>query len=108
MVAEFVFVCDDTSKPPLAPLYRGLYRVLRLSEMYFVLQFGDKSDSVSVKPVISSTPVTPEVPIPRGHPWLVPASIPLLLDPTRLLKKKVFFSVPVPAMKLHKNPQQTV
>ena len=54
---EFVFVCDKAAKPPLFPLYRGLYRVLRRSKKFFVLQIGDKSDSVSVdrlKPVISS------------------------------------------------------
>ena len=28
MEAEYVFVQDDTSKPPLSPLYRGPYLVL--------------------------------------------------------------------------------
>ena len=63
--AEFVFVRDDASKPPLSPLYRGPYRVLRPSEKFFVLQIGEKSDSVSVdrlKPVFSSSPVVPSTP----------------------------------------------
>ena len=65
MDVEFVFVIYDALKPPLSPLYRGPYQVLRRSEKYFVLQIGDKSDSVSVdrlKPVISSVPVVPAVP----------------------------------------------
>ena len=37
LTAEFVFVLDDTSKPPLAPLYRGLYKVLRRCEKVFIL-----------------------------------------------------------------------
>ena len=47
MDAEFVFVRNDASKPPLSPLYRGPYQVFRRSENFFVLQIGDKSDSVS-------------------------------------------------------------
>ena len=61
LTAEFVFIHEDISKPPLAPLYRGPYKVLMRSEKFFVLQVGDKSDSVSVdrlKPVISLVPVT--------------------------------------------------
>ena len=46
--AEFVFVQDDASKPPLSPLYRGPYRVIRQTEKFFVLQVSHKSDSVSV------------------------------------------------------------
>ena len=69
MEAEYLFVQDDASKPPLSPLYRGPYLVLRHSEKFFVLQIGDKSDSVSVdrlKPVFSSVPVVPGVPPVRG------------------------------------------
>ena len=44
MDAEFVFVRDDASKPPLSLLYRGPYRVLRRSEKFFFIQIGDKSD----------------------------------------------------------------
>ena len=55
--AEFVFVSDDASKLPLPPVFGG----------FFVLQIGDKSDSLSLdrlKPVISAVPVTPAVPPP--------------------------------------------
>ena len=69
LIADFVFVCHDASKPPLSPLYRGLYRVLHRSEKYFIFQIGDKSDSVSedrLKPVFSSDPVVPAEPPLRG------------------------------------------
>ena len=62
---DFFFVHDDASKSPLSPLSRGPYRVLRQSEKFFVLQIGDKTNSVSVdrlKPVFSSTPVVPAKP----------------------------------------------
>ena len=66
MLVEFVFVRDDASKLLLALLNRGPpYRVLRLSDKFFVLQIGDKSDSVSVdrlKPVYSTVPLDPAVP----------------------------------------------
>ena len=71
VLQEYVFVCDDASKPPLSPLYRGPYLVLRRSEKFFVLQIGDKKDVVSVdrlKPVFSSNPVVPGVPPVRGRP----------------------------------------
>ena len=67
LLAELVFVRDDTSKLSLALLYRGPYRVLRWSDTFFVLQNGEKSDSVSVdrlKPVYSTVSVDPAVPSP--------------------------------------------
>ena len=105
-----IHVCtDDASKPPLSPLYRGPYKVLRRSEKFFVPQIRDKSDSVSVdrlKPVTSATPVTPAVHPPRGH--LVLASITRPPDPVSLPVKKVRFEVRVPATKLRQNPHWTV
>ena len=95
MDAEFVFVRDDASKPPLSLLYRGPYCVLRRSEKFFVIQIGDKSDSVSVdrlKPVISSVPVVPGVPPVCGRPRLKPASNPGPPVQDRPLVKKVTFS----------------
>ena len=65
LTAEFVFVRDDASKPPLSPLYRGPYKVLKKFEIFFILQIGNKSDSVSVdrlKAVFSSVPMTPAAP----------------------------------------------
>ena len=121
--AEFVFLRDNASKPPLSPLYRGPYRVVRCLEKFFVLQIGDKSDSVSVdrlKPVFSSIPVVPAAPPLRGRPCLVPALVPRPLgpcpepvlfpgppDPDCPPVKKVRFS-PVPATQLLRNPHQMV
>ena len=99
--AEFVFVRDDAFKPPLAPLYRGPYKVLKHCEKFFVLQVGDKSDSVSVdrlKPVFPSVPVT----------HAVPASVTKSPVPVRLQKMKVPFFVPGPARQLHWNPRRTI
>ena len=42
---EFVFVREDAVTPPLSQLYRGPYRVLKISDKFFVLQIGDKEDS---------------------------------------------------------------
>ena len=118
MEAEFVFVRDDAWKPLLSLLYRGPYRVLRRSETFFVIQIGDKSDSVSVdmlKPVISSVPVVSGVPPVRGWPCLKPASIPGPSAQDRLPSKKETFSPvknvrfsPVPVTQLRRNPHWTV
>ena len=97
-------------KPPLSPLYRGPYRVLQLSEIFFVLQIGDKSDSVSVdrlKSVISSVPLVPAVPPLRGWPRLVPALVPRPQDSGGPLVKKERFYL-VPATQLCWNPHWTV
>ena len=117
MEAKYVFVQDDASKPPLSPLYRGPYLVLRRSEKFFILQIGDKKDAVSVdrlKPVFSSVPVIPGVPPVRGRPRLVPASVPDPVTSDRSLVKKVRFSpikkvrfTPVPATQLRRNPPRS-
>ena len=41
LTAEFVFVREDASKPPLSPLYRGPYKVLERFEKFFILQIGE-------------------------------------------------------------------
>ena len=97
--------------------------MLRRSEKYFVIQIGDKSDSVSVdrlKPVFSSDPEVPADPSLRGRPRLVPAwvtrppdprpepaSVPDPQAPGRPQVKKVMVS-PVPATQLRRNPHRTV
>ena len=64
----------------------------------FVLQVGDKSNSVDrLKPVFSSVPVTPAVPLPQGQPGMVPVCVMTPPVPVRLQKKKVCFSVSVQA-----------
>ena len=110
LTAEFVFVRHVASKPPLSPLYRGPYKVIKRYQKFFILQIGDKSDSVSVdrlKAVYSPVTVTPAVPPPWGHPCLLPASVTKPPVPVHA-KKNVRFEVPVPAMKLRRNPHQTV
>ena len=72
-------------------LYRGPYLVLKRSAKFFVLQMGDKEDSVSVdrlKPVFSTNPVVPAVPPtpsrPRHHPVVRPSALvrPAIPSPT--------------------------
>ena len=113
-----MFVRDNASIPPISLLYRGPYRVLKRSEKFFVLQIGEKTNSVSVdrlKPVISSVPVIPGVPPVRGRPRLKPASVPGPPVPGRPPVKKVSFSPvkkvrfsPFPATQLRQNPHRTV
>ena len=113
-----MFVWDYANKPQLSLLYRGPYCVLRRSQKFFVLQIGEKSDSVSVdmlKPVISSVSVVPGVPPVRGWPQLKPASVPGPPVPGCPPVKKVTFSPvkkvrfsPVPATQLCQNPLRTV
>ena len=117
MEAKYVFVRDDASKPPLSPLYRGPYLVVRRYEKFFVLQIGEKSDSVSVdrlKPVFSSVPIVPGVPPVRGWPCLIPVSIPGPTVKDRPPVKKVSFSPvkkvrfsPVSASQLRQNPHRS-
>ena len=91
--------------------------MLKRYEKFFILQIGDKSDSVSVdrlKAVFSSVPVTPaDLPVtpadppPRGRPRLLPASVMKPPIPVHV-KKKICFEVPVSATKLRRNPHRTV
>ena len=70
-----VFVREDASKPPLAPLYRGPFLVVARAPKYFKLQVGSRVDSVSVdrlKPVFSEFPVTAQLPPRRGRPPSAP------------------------------------
>ena len=60
-----------------------------------------------LKPVIISSPVVPASPSLRGHPWLVPASVPGPPVPRRPPVKKVSFA-PIPAMQRRQNPHRTV
>ena len=131
-----VFVREDASKPPLAPLYRGPYLVVSRSPKYFTLQVGSKTDAVSVdrlKPVLSDFPVTVQDPPRKGRPPLPPRppapkppapkppapkppapkpptpSRPTPLPTARAPKKKVRFSPPVPAAApTRRNPRRVV
>ena len=79
-----MFIREDSSKPPLSPLYRGPYKVLSRTPKYFVVQIGSKHDTVSVdrlKPVISETPVVPQLPPRRGRPPALKPPAPVLPAP---------------------------
>ena len=98
LTAEFVFVREDASKPPLSPLYRGPYKVLERFETFYILQIPDNSVSVSLdrlKAVYCSVLMTPAVPPLRRRPRLQPASVTKPPAPVHA-KKKVRFEVPVP------------
>ena len=110
--AKFVFVREDTSKPLLAPLYRGPYLVLERRSKFFRLQVGQKVDSVSVdrlKPVFSDSPVIPADPPPRGRPPLRPAKLPPVSSSavnSPISKKKSVTFLNVPAIILRRNPDR--
>ena len=93
-----VFIREDATKPPLAPLYRGPYLVLNRFPKFFLLQVGSKADSVSVdrlKPVLSEFPVVSQDPPRRGRPPnpkppapKPPAPAPSLVRATPYIKAK--------------------
>ena len=119
-----VFVREDTSKPPLSPLYRGPYLVLSKYPKYFQVQIGSKSDSVSVdrlKPVLSDRPLVSQLPPRRGRPPLAPSLLAPApsppLAPTSLaplqraqrMKKRVRFSPQQPSpLPVRRNPRREV
>ena len=91
LAAEFVFVCEDSSTPSLAPLYRGPYLILERKDKYFHLNLGSRTDVVSVdrlKPAFSEDPIQAALPPARGRPALrtalgapdPPPSSPFLLE----------------------------
>ena len=43
-----MYVCRGGAKPPLTTAYSGLYVVVSKSPKYFVLDLGDRQESVSV------------------------------------------------------------
>ena len=70
--AEFVFVRDDRpAKPALAPLYSGPFRVVERAESHFVVQVGDKLDTINIhrlKPAVVPVDTVPAMPKKRGRP----------------------------------------
>ena len=70
---EFVFVRRDSQRPPLKPPYEGPYKVLEHSKKTFVLDYGNRQDSVSIdrlKPAFLEpmTPFEAARRAPRGRP----------------------------------------
>ena len=71
MNSRFVFVCEDASKPSIAPLYL----VVEHRSKFFRLQIGTRIDYISVdllKPVFLDSPVAPAAPPLRGRPPISP------------------------------------
>ena len=71
--AEYVFVRRDAAHGPLQTPYTGPYRVLQLQEKFFVIQCGDRQESVSIdrlKPAIAEPErnIEPALPPRRGRP----------------------------------------
>jgi len=62
----------DAVKRPLERPYKGPYKVLRRGHKTFVIQYGDKEETVSVdrlKPVVEGhEAAVPAVPPRRGRP----------------------------------------
>ena len=73
MNSRFVFVCEDASKPSIAPLYL----VVEHRSTFFRLQIGTRIDYISVdllKPVFLDSPVAPAAPPLRGRPPISPGN----------------------------------
>ena len=71
--AEFIFVRRDASHGPLQTPYTGPYRVLQRHAKYFVIQCGEREESVSIdrlKPANPEPdrPIEPAMPPRRGRP----------------------------------------
>ena len=77
LAAKFVFVREDASVPPLAPLNHSPYLVLERCTKFFRLQLDDRMDVVSVdrlKPAFSVEPISPALPplqLPPPQPAVV-------------------------------------
>jgi hypothetical protein len=69
--ASFVYVRRGGNVPPLSPLYSGPYKVKERNTKFFVLEVGDRTDTVSVdrlKPHKGEKDVVVATPAPRGRP----------------------------------------
>ena len=71
--AEYVFVRRDAAHSPLQTPYTGPYKVLQKQGKYFVIQCGEREESVSVdrlKPAKADPdrPTEPAIPPRRGRP----------------------------------------
>ena len=113
LAAQFVFVREDASVPPLAPLYRSPYLVLERRGKFFRHQMGDKTDVVSVdrlKPAFSDVPIS--LPPLRGRPALKPPpdAVPVARPPPAVVHgpahwKTVTFHLP-PEVPTCQNPHR--
>lgn len=71
--AEFVYIRRGGVAPPLSPAYSGPFAVIQRSAKFFKLDYGDRTDFVSVdrlKPHMGNAPLQPAVAVRRGRPPL--------------------------------------
>ena len=76
--AEFVFVRRDAAHGPLQTPYTGPYRVLERADKHFVIQCGERQESVSIDRLKAAKgdperQMVPAVPPRRGRPPKQPA-----------------------------------
>jgi hypothetical protein len=70
MAARFVYVRSPATAPSLSPVYRGLYKVHKRAEKFFIIRLGGRFDAISVdwlKPHMGSTVELASLPR-RGRP----------------------------------------
>ena len=75
--SSFVYIRRGGAKSPLSPAYSGPYAVITRFPKYFILDMGDRQESVSVdrlKPPLGSAIFTLAVAPRRGRPFKLVAS----------------------------------
>ena len=68
--SSYVFVRRDSHRPPLTPPYEGPYKVLTHGDKTFLLDYGNRQDSVSIDRLKLAflDPVEAAKRAPRGRP----------------------------------------
>jgi hypothetical protein len=100
MTAQFVFILAPPSHPPLSPSYAG---PLRRFSRCFLLQLGDRQETVSIsrlKPAHLPPNTLPAQPPTRSRPPLSKPLPSILKKPSKLSSKpslKVTFQCPLPS-----------
>jgi hypothetical protein len=76
--AGIVLVCQDATKPVLAPLFSSSYLVLKRSLDFFLLQIRNHVQVVHLKPSSMPADVVADSPSSQGHPQTSQATYLLL------------------------------
>ena len=109
--SPMVFIRKDRHVAPLAPLYKGPYKVLARSLKTFQLQVGKRVEVVSVqrlKPAFTADDEAPEEPPRRGRPPRQPPLVPS--DPPRRRGRRFYTKgfnikrVYIASLRLHSLP----